>query len=180
MLINYFRILIGAMSANIHGSVLGEGIFEVRDRNIWYVDRRGVKVPLTLASSGIAQIIGILLPLRVWRGRLLIVEEPEVNLHPNLQLEVAEYLAEASRSRNIRIFLTTHSHYLLAKLSNLYAKGVIGDFKAYFIDPKEQAIRELQVDRETGSVELPESIREALDAIAGEALELSLKVLRGG
>ena len=92
-----------------------------------------------------------------------------------MQLRVAEYLANLSRHG--RVLITTHSHYLLAKLSNLYAKGVIKDFKAYFIDTELQVTRELEINKETGEIELPDSIRRALDLLAGEALELSKKVL---
>ena len=110
-LLDYIRIVDTAIKesafltrARLSGSVLGTGNFLVEEGRIWYEDPHGVKIPVELASSGVAQLIGILLPvsavfspylspiLLYHRCSMVIVEEPEVNLHADLHIEVARFL----------------------------------------------------------------------------------------
>lgn len=52
---------------------------------------------------------------------LLIIEEPESNLHPKWQSLLADMLAEACRSFNIQMIIETHSEYLIRKFQTLVA-----------------------------------------------------------
>jgi len=139
---------------------------------------KGADIPLSCAGSGIMQIAGIILPVKFSNPNLVIVEEPEINLHADAQLKVSEYLAELSK--RAQLLITTHSHYLLAKLANLYAKGEINNFTPYFIDLISGKTKKLEVLKETGEVELPSSIKKALDALAKESIELSEKIYGKG
>jgi hypothetical protein len=58
--------------------------------------------------------------LRYWAhpGDLLIVDEPEMNAHPELQLRIIELLALLV-NKGIRVVLTTHSPYIVDHLNNL-------------------------------------------------------------
>lgn len=67
--------------------------------------------------------------------------------------------------------ITTHSEYLLASLAQLYAEGEINDMKAYYIDRKDR-IKRLNIDRERGEIELSEGIRDAIDILAKNSLNL--------
>lgn len=46
-----------------------------------------------------------------YNNRILFIDEPEVSLHPSLQRDFFEYLVESSR--NIQIFIATHSPFFL-------------------------------------------------------------------
>lgn len=50
-------------------------------------------------------------------GDLLIIDEPELNLHPQNQILLARLLALLSNV-GIKIFITTHSDYIIRELSN--------------------------------------------------------------
>src|SRR5690606_848262 len=41
--------------------------------------------------------------------RILLIEEPEAHLHPQLQLKLLKYLENVSKDDDIQIILTTHS-----------------------------------------------------------------------
>ena len=73
--------------------------------------------PLHRASSSISEIAPLSLYIKhiIQRGSLLIIEEPESHLHPENQLVMARYIVRMVRA-GIRVFLTTHSEFLLEKL----------------------------------------------------------------
>ena len=52
------------------------------------------------------------------RGDMLIIDEPEAHLHPEMQVEFTRFLASVVRS-GVRIVMTTHSEWVLEELANL-------------------------------------------------------------
>ncbi|WP_185967793.1 DUF3696 domain-containing protein [Formosa sediminum] len=78
---------------------------------------------------GISQILTIVLFLFAfeddsYKDRILIIEEPETNLHPNFQSKLADVLAMYLRyipTNNGSIIIETHSEYLVRKLQFLVA-----------------------------------------------------------
>ncbi len=55
----------------------------------------------------------------------IVVEEPEIHLHPSYQSMLAEMFVEASSKYNIHFIIETHSEYLIRKLQTLVAKNII-------------------------------------------------------
>jgi hypothetical protein len=88
----------------------------------------GLGIDAHNASSSIKQLIGLILYLRyrARSGELLVIDEPEMNLHPTTQVKLLEILAVMS-SLGVKVLLTTHSPYIMAHLNNLVAgKNVEG------------------------------------------------------
>ena len=56
---------------------------------------------------------------------VLIIEEPESNLHPKWQSLLADMLAEANSKFNIQMIIETHSEYLIRKFQTLVAEKKI-------------------------------------------------------
>ena len=71
-------------------------------------------------SSGIKDLIPLVLYLRyVAEERdLIIIDEPEMNLHPEAQIKIMEFLAMMANS-GLNVITTTHSPYLVDHISNL-------------------------------------------------------------
>lgn len=71
-------------------------------------------------SSGIKDLIPLVLYLRyVAEERdLVIIDEPEMNLHPEAQIKIMEFLAMMVNS-GLNVITTTHSPYLVDHISNL-------------------------------------------------------------
>lgn len=143
--------------------------FDEQTLMIYYVYKNRLEIPITRASSGVAQLSALCLPLQFAAYPFVVIEEPEINLHPNHHLRVADFLAEVSKHSSILI--TTHSDFLMAKLAHLWAKGKISSFRAYFLDPDEHRTTELEVE-ETGEIELPRTIDEAVHELDSEILGL--------
>jgi putative ATP-dependent endonuclease of the OLD family len=104
---------------------------------------------LEVNGSGVKEALRLILDLELKRPDILLVEEPEVHLHPALEINMMEYLREASKK--CQILLTTHSTNFL-DLSN--AQGIyfvtrpestvvkrIGREEAQELIPKELGIR---------------------------------------
>ncbi len=80
----------------------------------------GLTIDLYNASSSIKQLAPLLLYLRyrAAKGDLLIIDEPEMNLHPESQAKLLEVLAMLV-NQGVYVLLTTHSPYLMSHLNNL-------------------------------------------------------------
>lgn len=79
-----------------------------------------VDIDLYLASSSIKQLASLLLFLRhaAADGDLLIIDEPEMGLHPEAQAKLLEVLAILV-NLGVKVLVTTHSPYFMAHLNNL-------------------------------------------------------------
>jgi hypothetical protein len=72
-----------------------------------------------LVSSSVKALSGLSFFLRhlAQPGNFLIIDEPELNLHPDNQRHVAKLLARLSRS-GLKVMLSTHSDYVIRELNN--------------------------------------------------------------
>lgn len=72
------------------------------------------------SSSGVrsALDLGFYLKHVAQKGDLLIVDEPELNLHPENQRKIARLFAQLVNI-GIKVFITTHSDYIVRELNTL-------------------------------------------------------------
>ena len=77
-------------------------------------------LPLMFASSMVSELSPVVLYLRrvVAPGDVLIIEEPEAHLHPDLQVKFVNVLAEIVKA-GVQIIMTTHSEWVLDAVANL-------------------------------------------------------------
>lgn len=102
---------------------------------------------------GISQLLPVLMQIVIsarksqytprsdfYKRNILLIEEPESNLHPNLQSKLVEMLIDATDKFNIQFFIETHSEYLIRKLQVLTAKKVIksSDTAIFYFNPKQK------------------------------------------
>jgi predicted ATPase len=82
--------------------------------------KKSLEIDLYNASSSIKQLAPLLLYLRyrAKSGDFIVIDEPEMNLHPESQVKLLESLAILV-NLGVRILLTTHSPYLMAHLNNI-------------------------------------------------------------
>lgn len=80
------------------------------------------------ASSGVKGLIGLSLYLqyKAQPGDLIVIDEPEQNLHPNQQAAFVEFLALLVNN-GIRVAITTHSPYIVEHLQNLILAHDLND-----------------------------------------------------
>ena len=103
---------------------------------------QGETMPLADMGMGSIQLMILLLKLatiiREKRGRgcVVIVEEPEQNVHPKLQSKLAELFASVNREYGFRFVIETHSEYIIRKSQAMVANGEVefekNPFKVFF------------------------------------------------
>ena len=81
-------------------------------------------LPLTNASSMVSELAPVVLYLRhvIEPGNVLIVEEPESHLHPEMQVQFTRQLAGLVNA-GIRVIVTTHSEWVLEELANIVRRS---------------------------------------------------------
>ncbi|MBR4271222.1 MAG: ATP-binding protein [Bacteroidales bacterium] len=84
-----------------------------------YKTRNGISLPIGISSSIVKTLSSLIVALKyqVNYGDLLIIDEPEMNLHPDNQVILAKVLAKISN--NVRMIVSTHSDYIIRELNNL-------------------------------------------------------------
>ena len=58
-------------------------------------------------------------------GATVLIEEPEIHLHPKAQAELAEVLEQIAKAGDKQIIMTTHSEHLVERLLLLVAEGTL-------------------------------------------------------
>ena len=98
----------------------GEYIAGSNDTIYFKPVRRQLKLTMDESSSAVRSLldIGFYLHHVAKPGDLLMVDEPELNLHPENQRRIARLFARLV-NLDIRVFVTTHSDYIVKELNTL-------------------------------------------------------------
>jgi len=100
------------------------GKLHYEEGELKYSDEYGTTCYMSNTASGIKQIgiIQLLLGNRkLKKNSFLIIDEPQVNLHPEWQLKLAEILVMLAKDLNIYVYVNTHSPLFIEAMS-LYSE----------------------------------------------------------
>ena len=135
------------------------------------------KFSLEDSGFGYSQLLPVLTRgLLAEVGGTLVVEQPEVHLHPALQVRLANFFIAMARCGK-QVVLETHSEHLINAIRVLVAEAADKSFaqlcKVYFLEVKDvgPAVHELAVKPDGTFEDIPKTF-------FGEALELSGRLLR--
>lgn len=171
-----------------------EGSYIVENGQIYFKpkENKKMKLPLHMVSSTVRSLAGLYLFLR-YEKKLsrVIIDEPELNLHPDNQRKMARFLAKIV-NKGIQIIITTHSSYIIQELNNLiqFKKDFIGkeklkkkykycdeeflnyeDVSCYLIE--KGTIEEMEVDR-TGIY--MKSFNDVINSMNNLAIDLNFEI----
>ena len=130
-------------------------------------------IALMNTSSMVSELAPVVLYLRhvVRKGNVIIIEEPESHLHPQMQVAFTGFLAAVVKA-GIRVIVTTHSEWVLEGLANLVRLSEVpksrrsevaaagpaltpGEVGAWLFErkrrPKGSLVREIQLDTVRGT-----------------------------
>ena len=124
----------------IDNLINGEFIYNPKSRKFSF-KKDGLIFPMENTASGLKQlgILQILLEKNeLTEDSFLIMDEPEINLHPEFQVKLAEILVLASKELNITTYINTHSPFL-AEAIEVYSKyyGLYNDTNFYLTEESE-------------------------------------------
>ncbi|MBE3144113.1 MAG: AAA family ATPase, partial [Planctomycetes bacterium] len=101
--------------------IIGGEYAVTRNNELFYVPKgKRIKLSMDESSSAVRSLLDIGFYLRhvATAGDLLMVDEPELNLHPENQRRVARLFARLV-NLGIKVFITTHSDYIIKELNTL-------------------------------------------------------------
>ena len=122
--------LIEAFSVREFGE--GRGFYEA------VVQRHEGGPDATLADVGIgvSQVLPVLVLLHyVPEGSIVLLEQPELHLHPSVQSRLADVMLDVARARDLQIVVESHSEHLLRRFQRRVAerKAALSELKLYFV-----------------------------------------------
>lgn len=111
---------------------------EIRGMEIWdskklVLNVYNLPIYIDLAASGFQRVILMLFVIWLSGNKVLLVEEPEVNMHPTLQYKIAKLLKNWTDNNTLQVFMTTHSpfivstdidNYIVLKKASTYSKAI--------------------------------------------------------
>lgn len=105
------KIVCGKFSISQNGSIL----FHIKDKQ---------NLDFHLSSSTAKSLFGLdyLLKNELYKGCILIIDEPEQNLHPDNQRYIARLLCKLANA-GVDVIVSTHSDYIVREINNLIILG---------------------------------------------------------
>ena len=101
--------------------IIGGECTITQDGRLYYTPKgTGLKLTMVESSSTVRSLadIGFYLRHVARKGDLLMVDEPELNLHPANQRRIARLFARLV-NLGVKVFITTHSDYIVKELNTL-------------------------------------------------------------
>ncbi len=102
-------------------NIIGGEYTVTQNDELYYVPKgKRIKLSMDESSSAVRSLldIGFYLRHEAQQGDLLMIDEPELNLHPENQRRVARIFARLV-NLGIKVFITTHSDYIVKELNTL-------------------------------------------------------------
>ena len=88
-------------------------------------EKTKLNLDINLTASGVKSLASIVFYLRHLAkvGDFYIIDEPELNLHPDNQRKIARIIAQMVNA-GIKVMISTHSNYIIRELNNLIMLNV--------------------------------------------------------
>lgn len=133
------------------------------------------RVNIADVGFGISQMFPIVLEgLRMEKGSTLMLEQPEIHLHPNLQMQMADFFISLALSGK-QVLVETHSDHVINRLVRRIVEDETHNLQdligIYFIKPSENGsvYEEVKIDETKGIVNWPPDF---FDQTANEQMKI--------
>ncbi|MDO9226178.1 MAG: DUF3696 domain-containing protein [Pseudomonadota bacterium] len=100
-------------------------------------DTKSSEALLTDVGFGVSQVLPALVLLYyVPEGSTVLMEQPEIHLHPSVQSGLADVIMTVAKARNLQVIVESHSEHLLRRFQRRVAENSYSseDIKLYFCD----------------------------------------------
>lgn len=140
-----------------------------------------LKQDLTHVGVGVSQVLPILvMALLAERGDVIILEQPELHLHPKVQTRLADFFV-AMNALGKQCLIETHSEYLINRLRFFVAKSenskVADDTMIYFVEKEDghSKYRPVTINKYGVIEDWPDGFFDESSKIAEAILEAGMK-----
>ncbi len=99
-------------------------------------DQDSPETMLTDVGFGVSQVLPVLVLLYyVPEGSIVLMEQPEIHLHPSVQSGLGDVMLEVAKTREVQIIVESHSEHLLRRFQRHVAeeKAQSSDLRLYFV-----------------------------------------------
>ena len=127
----------------------------------------GVEANLTDIGFGASQVLPIVVQsLNARSGSTILIEQPEIHLHPKAQSVLGDLFIEAAQKRDRTLIVETHSEHILARVRRRIAEREMGitkdDVAIYYFEPTPEGtrIQEVTLNDNGQYVDFPEGFFE--------------------
>ncbi len=103
-------------------------------------DSKSAQALLTDVGFGVSQVLPALVLLYyVPEGSTILMEQPEIHLHPSVQSGLADVILTVAKSRNLQVIIESHSEHLLRRFQRRVAEKSYpaSDMRLYFCESHE-------------------------------------------
>ncbi len=113
-----------AFAEELEQRLLGGKIVVTKNGDVQFVPKAGQKLPVHLSASIVKTLSSLTFYLKhlAKKGDLIIIDEPEMNLHPDAQVLLTRVFARLINS-DLNLLMSTHSDYIIRELNNLISLG---------------------------------------------------------
>ena len=134
----------------------GDLLSEDRDSFIYKTDRLNGELKMVNLSTGMKSFVILRRLLQngnIDENGIIILDEPEIHLHPEWQLKFAEIIVLIQKEFNTNILLNTHSPYFLNAIEVYSEKYAIEKKCNYYLANEEHGITSIvDVTKETEKI----------------------------
>ena len=110
------------IASEIEEKLLNGSLLITKEGDVQFVSakNKGRKLPIHMTASIVKTMSSLVfyLKYRAVKGDLIIIDEPEMNLHPDSQIILTRVFAKLL-SKGFRLLISTHSDYIIREFNNL-------------------------------------------------------------
>ena len=122
------KILKGKYEVKMENEVYFRQLYGKNSKGLMY---KREEIPFHIASSSAKTLYGLDYYFREMfkEGDILFIDEPEMNLDPNTQIEMAIFLAKCIEL-GLKVIISTHSDYIIRSFTNYLLSNKVNNKKA--------------------------------------------------
>lgn len=114
----------------------------------------GVSLSPADVGFGVSQVLPVIVQLVGSTNTLIVIEQPEIHLHPRMQARLADVIIDSVMTNRNQVLIETHSEHILSRVQRRIREGsfsptAFNPFNVYYVSSQEgrSRIESMRVDR---------------------------------